>query len=377
MIEVKEMIANGFAIKKIAEKLHLPEVAVKQIIADNQLSLVKETFSEQHIVTIIQLYQEGVSIKALAEKFSIDKRRIIKWLTEHQITIRTSSQAIRTTNFQESYFDIIDDANKAYWLGFCYADAYNCDTNNTFILTLKGEDYSHLVKLAELLHLPSSKIKTSNLSVNHKIYPIASLKLYSKHICQQMSSLGCPRAKSFTITFPTWLRKELQVDFIRGLFDGDGSLCKRKLNNEWKWSLTTTQECGEVIKNIIMEELGLTLTLYNISETGNNTFNLEASGNKKVLTLAHWLYSPSSDSNRLTRKYDKYLELKKQQLSRTFSRDSYRVSQTSINNIIKDLEFLTIMDISHKYRLHPRTILKIQRKYGAAMKIADKKLSVI
>jgi hypothetical protein len=69
MIKVKEMIANGLAIKKIAEKLHLPEVKVKQIIAENQLSLVKETFSEQHIVRIIQLYQEGVSIIASSNYF--------------------------------------------------------------------------------------------------------------------------------------------------------------------------------------------------------------------------------------------------------------------------------------------------------------------
>lgn len=352
--KIKEMLELGYSKRRISKILKLPIEQINKF--DIQIS--KELFDETKNEYICDLYLNGVSIKSLGIKFGIDKRRIEKIISQ-KIQLRDKNSSHRLTEFNETIFDIIDSEEKAYWLGFFYADAYNSDTINTFSIALKQEDHDHLVKLCEFIGLPKEKIRTYNSKLDGKEYPTCSLKLYSKHVCQKMIELGCPRAKSFIITFPEWLSKDLQVPFIRGMFDGDGSLCKR-VNNEWKWSLATTKECGESIQYIILDQLKFIVNLSYISKTKNNTYELESNGNEKVLKLAEWLYLKSKEETRLDRKYSKYLELIDQQDNRSFIRNSYKVSDETKTIIYKNInEGKDIMSIASDNKLHQRTITKI------------------
>ena len=60
--------------------------------------------------------------------------------------------------------------------------------------------------------------------------------------------------------------------------------------------------------------------MHGISKTGNNTYELEKSGNEQVLIISDYLYSNSIENIRLDRKYEKYVELTNQQDNRTFKR---------------------------------------------------------
>jgi len=124
MENIKNMVANGFAAKRIASLLGISEVEVKRIINENHYSLVKEEFTDYKIGKIIDLYQQGVSAKSLGIKYSIDKRRVQKW-ADQQGTLRDRATSHRFTEFNQNIFDEINSAEKAYWLGFFYADAYN------------------------------------------------------------------------------------------------------------------------------------------------------------------------------------------------------------------------------------------------------------
>lgn len=359
MQEIKEMIENGFAIKRIAKILNISEVEIQKNIKDNNLSLKKETFDSNKIEEICKLYEQGVSAKQLGIKFSIDKRRIQKWVKEKDL-LRDKSESNRITYFNEYIFDVIDSPEKAYWLGFFYADAYNCGKTNTFSLTLKDEDYDHLVKLCNFVGLPVNKIKKYNSHIKEKEYPTCCVRLYSKHLCDKMTELGCPQAKSFIIKYPEWLDSKYNIDFIRGMFDGDGSLARRE-NNEWKWSLATTKECGEYIQNIILKDLSIIVNLSYISKTNNNTYELESNGNEKVLKLADYLYKDCGV--KLDRKYNKYLELIAQQNNRTFSRVAYKVSEEEKFKMVNELEKkVPITQIAAEHKVHPRTVSKIAKE---------------
>jgi hypothetical protein len=358
-LQIKNMVENGIAISKIAIRLNMPKKDVKDIVDKNKYSLKKENFSEDKIEYICKLYEDGASAKQLGFKYSIDKRRIQKW-TKITGKLRNKNDSHRFTEFNQNLFDIIDDATKAYWLGFFYADAYNCNTTNTFSVTLSDTDYDHLVKLSNFIGLPESKINRYLSNLNEKKYPTCSIRLYSKHICQKMTELGCPQAKSFIIKYPEWLPKELTIHFIRGMFDGDGSLCRRE-NGEWKWSLATTKECGESIQQIILDELKIIVNLRHISKTNNNTYELESNGNEKVLKLSEWLYNDTTELIRLNRKYQKYLELIDQQNNRSFQRNKYKISEEDKISIINDLSNgEKTGHISNKYKLHSRTITKMK-----------------
>jgi len=354
--KIKQMVEDGFAIKRIAGILQAPTKEIKQIILQNEWKIVKENFSNDKIIYICDLYDQGVSAKSLGIKYSIDKRRIQKWANENNI-LRNRASSHRFTEFNQNIFDIIDSPEKAYWLGFLYADAYNSNTNNTVSLSLQISDLTHLQKLAIFIELPITKITYTKTKEDYEYY---TLKMYSKHLCETLNKNGCPQAKSFIIKYPEWLLPELTVSFIRGMFDGDGSLCRRE-NGEWKWSLATTKECGESIQQIVLDQLKLIINLRYISKTNNNTYELESNGNIKVLKLAEWLYKNADKSIRLDRKYQKYLDLIEQQNNRTFSRKEYKVSEIEKQNIMNEIKNgANIMDIAKQHQIHQRTITKIK-----------------
>lgn len=373
--KIKEMVNNGFAVKRISLKLNIPEKDLRKVIAENNWCLITEHFDDSKINHVCQLYSEGVSAKMLGTKYGIDKRRVQKWVSE-QGKLRDKATANRFTEFNQDVFDHIDHEDKAYWLGFFYADAYNCNTTNTFSVTLKDDDCNHLVKLCNFVNLPKDKIRRYLSNIGDKKYPTCSVRLYSKHLCEKMRDLGCPQAKSFIITYPTWLDPKFNVPFIRGIFDGDGSLAHRS-NNEWKWSIATTKECGEAIQRIILKELDIIVNLSHISKTGNNTYELESNGNEKVLKLTEWLYKDSTINNRLDRKYNRMLELQQQQDNRTFKRKEYKISDETKEKIIEQVNSgQKIVQVAKNHQVHPRTVSGILSHKNEVRSDYDRVVSV-
>lgn len=334
--EIKKLIEEGYSIQRIAYNLKLDRNLLKETVKTNSFSLKKELFAENEIPRIIELYNDGVSAKTLGIKFSIDKRRIQKWVKD-QGTLRNKNDSHRVTNFDQYIFDTIDTPAKAYWLGFFYADAYNCKQTNTFTITLQLEDYDHLVKLAGFVGLSKEQINCYDSKIGDKLYPTCSLRMYSKHICETMTRLGCPQKKSFIIKYPEWMPEHLNVHFIRGMFDGDGCITKREKNDEWKWSLTSTSECAEKIQSIILAAIGKIINYHCISKTENNTYELETQGNEKITKVMSWLYETSSADIQLERKYKKFQDLLKQQSNRQIGRESHFIQDSVKHQIYRDL----------------------------------------
>lgn len=365
--KIKTLVEQGFSAQKIATKLNLSRESTNSIILKNNFKLKNEVFSEDKIDYIVQLYKEGVSAKKLGFKFKIDKRRVQKWAKENDC-LRSLNDSRRTTFFNQEYFDNIDTKEKAYWLGFLYADGYNNKNTSTVSVALKGEDIAHLEKFAIELKLPIDKIKkyTSSTVSNgiKKKYTACSLRLYSKYLCDVLTNKGCPQAKSFIIKYPDWLDDRFNNHFIRGIFDGDGCLTFRQKQREWKFSITGTKECCNKINEILNKILNLNCGLYYISKTNNNTYDLMTSGNEKIKKILDWLYEGSDESCRLDRKYDKYLQLCIQQDNRQIGREKYFLDPTLKNNILKDLENgMLVVDVAEKYDKTVGSIFKLQGKY--------------
>jgi hypothetical protein len=320
--KIRQMVENGFANKRIARILGLPETEVKKLTENNQWELTKEIFSEDKIEHICDLYQQGVSAKSLGLKYSMSKGRIQNWAEERGF-LRNKNDSHRFTHFNQHIFDQIDTEEKAYWLGFLYADAYNSESVNTFSLTLAIKDLDHVEKFTRFVDLPLDQIVTECSNGYHWS---SNIKLHSKHVCQQMALLGCPQAKSFIIKYPEWLLSQFDRAFIRGLFDGDGCLTMRIKTKEWKWSLVSTQECCQVIQNKIQQYVGLQINFECISKTNNNTYDMEICGNEQIKKIGDWLWLNADPKMRLERKYQKYLQLCYQQANRAFLKNTNRTS---------------------------------------------------
>lgn len=164
----------------------------------------------------------------------------------------------RAYRLNEERFLSVSDEETAYWLGFLFADG--SVVNNVLKIGLSAKDEDHLYKLREFLgsNQPLYAQKSKN---------ICTLAIGSKKLVDNLVSLGCTPRKTFTLTYPREMPKHLDKHFIRGLFDGDGSIGiydridNRKTTTyfykELKFRLCGTKSILLSIQVRLEEELGI------------------------------------------------------------------------------------------------------------------------
>lgn len=146
----------------------------------------------------------------------------------------------------ENYFENIDNNEKAYWLGFLYADGYIQKRNNKNVklqICLSVKDETHLDKFILCIDGELSQkryygpYKTSGKQVHWYTR--------NKKIVNDLIKLGCTNKKSHTIRFPKLDSDDLNCAFLFGYYDGDGTSGYRNT------SITTGSKLFlEDIKNI-------------------------------------------------------------------------------------------------------------------------------
>lgn len=100
-----------------------------------------------------------------------------------------------------------------------------------------------------------------------------------------LNQYGCTERKSLTLKFPNCISQELIAHFVRGYFDGDGSVSLGKRKN--KKSQIKLSFCGTFDFLSILETfLPIKMSLRNIS----NISYLSCEGNRKALIFKNWLY---------------------------------------------------------------------------------------
>ena len=62
---------------------------------------------------------------------------------------KSQSELQRKYNIDETFFDVIDTEEKAYFLGLLYADGCNATNRNAVILSLKEDDKEILEKIKQ------------------------------------------------------------------------------------------------------------------------------------------------------------------------------------------------------------------------------------
>jgi len=136
---------------------------------------------------------------------------------------------IRKYKFDSEYFKTIDSNEKAYWLGFIYADGNVY--KYTLGIKLAGCDLSVLEKFKQ------------DISANCPIKPVKDkdayvIKINSKELIAQLAVLGVTANKSDKISWPP-IKKEFYPAFILGFYDGDGWItAKHAKNPAWlSWTV--------------------------------------------------------------------------------------------------------------------------------------------
>lgn len=186
-----------------------------------------------------------ISLTQMGNREKVDRRTLSKHFKELGIEIINKQNR---SKFNEHIFDSIDTEEKAYWLGFIFADG----TINSspiregvksiygFELSLGIKDLKHLEKFKKFIGYNKDLLIDNNR---------CRFSIANKHFWTTLNNLGCTPNKSLTLKFPN-ISENLIRHFIRGYFDGDGCIT-RYVNIHTVTPRATVLGTEDMLNNII------------------------------------------------------------------------------------------------------------------------------
>lgn len=264
--QIVKMNELGWSTKEIYTQMGITkDQAYKTIRKKGLSSNCKKLFTPSDIELMKKLYLDGLTIQEIHEKHFKGKCTddgINAVLRKLGVTRKNGVQA----KIDHDYFEKIDDERKAYWVGFILADGsihrreYQRGTyTNILRIELKISDKYLLEELAK--DLKSDKLvkecRDDRLRGKFKPKHNGYITFSSKKIGDDLSKYGVVPNKTLKLKELPDIKKELMPHFIRGYFDGDGSVY---INSKTKAIRTAFYGTDDFIKNIhsfLKEELNL------------------------------------------------------------------------------------------------------------------------
>jgi hypothetical protein len=244
---------------------------------------------------------EKYSANKAAKELGIDCGTMRKRLKEYfDLTFLPDGKKKINSN----YFSIIDSEEKAYWLGFLTADGYVKGTG-AIEVGLAEIDVEHLNKLkASLGSEHKISRKETKLTASDKVYVSYKLSFKDKIMTNDLIRYGLTPNKSYDAYIPAEIINSKYVKhYIRGLFDGDGSLYSYKqANGKKRYEISIVSGSKEMIDNItdvIRNNLKIDMK-YRLSR---NLHEVRLYDQFQIKLFLDWIYSNSTIY--LDRKYNK------------------------------------------------------------------------
>lgn len=247
---------------------------------DEEVSLLKKEYPQKEIKEILKLFPNRTYDQIINKAWRLNLRNkkakvqcgwTSKWSVEEDnllienyskfnieelekmfpnrnksgIQQRAQKLGLKYLYYDKDYFNKIDSSEKAYWLGFIYADGY-VSSQERFGIELSIVDIEHLQKFAKALN--------SNIRIKTRVRDgreLCNITIKNSEIHNDLIDKGVFYNKTNNIHFPTkeQLPEKYIKDFIRGFFDGDGCylLYEHNQKNRYKDSF---YECPVIAREI-------------------------------------------------------------------------------------------------------------------------------
>lgn len=259
---------------------------------------------EEQIKKVIESYSEKkMSLKDSGSEYGLNGSQVRNLLKTKGIKQRENKKDNRKYKVNDNYFDV-QNHNMAYILGFFAADGNVSSKDNRLDLELASVDREILEKIREELksERPIKIYQCASGYVKNKLF------FHSKKIKEAFSEYGIVPNKTYSedFHFPYKLSKEYVIDYIRGFFDGDGSVNK---SGGLAFELNSVNYLFlKDIKNFLEVHYHIETQISTCGMKGRNLemYRLYCYGNK-ARAVFNILYTPNALF--LKRKYDKWIEL--------------------------------------------------------------------
>lgn len=269
----------------------------------------KKPITEEQIKIVLREYIDlGRGQNAVMQAANITKKDLKEILESYGYKLRNRHEAIIAANKsrnllkKQDYFQH-ENENMAWILGFFAADGSIEKNRNVMKLSLSTIDKEILEKIRSEIQL-ESEVKDYQTSDG---YFVSKIQWSSEQHKKDLAKYGIIPEKTFKLKPPYALNKKYWKDYIRGYWDGDGSITLLKNNyNSLEWQLVSgAKEILDFIVNYFYDEYNIPKVNINIlNKNGRNLYTILYSTNasKQIYNIFY------QDSNALTlkRKKDKY-----------------------------------------------------------------------
>lgn len=269
--------------------------------------LFETTVSQEELQKLIDMYKNNKSLREIEKETGYSRATLSRVFTRLGVKTTTGNH-YRKYFFDFDYFSVIDNAQKAYWLGFLYADGCVLPQNKygeqAFKLVLGEKDIDSLRQLKEDLHstYPIRYDYSKNKkNPSHQVQVL--LEQRSQKTVNDLKKLGCFESKSLLLKFP--IEEQVPIiyvyDFIRGYFDGDGSITVGYTHKNCLYSSICIVGTKEFISTLSTFFTGGSVVKDSRKE---NSYYFKLGGNLQVLQAYHLMYNNAT--RYMQRKYDKF-----------------------------------------------------------------------
>ena len=229
---VAEYTAGGKSLKEVGKLYGFGYDVMRRIMAEENIEIKvrksnhQRIFSSEEIKNIIEDYVDNkLPLCAISKKNHTADYLIKRLLVDNNIPIRTKEENSilfnenRKYKVNDNYFSVLTP-DSAWLIGFLAADGYLPKNKNTIIIDLQRKDKEILDKIKIAIGF-TGEVKEY---LDHG-YEKASLSFASRQMRIDLEKYGVVNNKTDKVFFPKELMpKELLIHFLRGYWDGDGSI---------------------------------------------------------------------------------------------------------------------------------------------------------
>lgn len=314
--DIRQKIEGGISQDNVASEYKVSKSVIRRVCNENNICLrsiqeANKTEIPEDIAEKI-IYNYCVLKKGLipsGQPYGVSQFLVERILKEHGIRKRTyveSKDMLRKYSVNDNYFKT-QTHNMAYIMGFIASDGNIAKTENRIEIFLNKKDIEILEKINKEIE-NTRPVKTYKRSDGHD--DMAKIWTNSSTMKKDLAHYNIVPAKTFILKPPEFLDKQYAISYIRGYFDGDGSIFLAHNCPIWRIG-SASRPILDWMRAYLAEEYGIVNNkIYYSKDTANNDFYyLQYSSKDKLNKLYDALYAPGGLY--LQRKYDTFTRLVK------------------------------------------------------------------
>lgn len=251
---------------------------------------------------------KGFGLIKSGKEFGVGTRVVRRVLLENNIHIRSFNEAASISGVNRRIHDVNDNYfseenhNMAYLLGFLASDGTIRKNDNSVKIGLSSVDRDFLLTIKKEIGYQGEL--TDYITSNG--FSVSELRFTSKQIKADLAKYNIIPNKTFIYTFPKNLKREYWIDFIRGYFDGDGSVSTAS-SEAIRWQVSSANpDVLNTIVDFFFEEYEIPKVNLQWQEKVHRLYYIQYSttATRKIFQI---LYTPNC--LKLPRKYEKFKKL--------------------------------------------------------------------